>query len=241
MPATKKRKPQARRSPPGGGFRLPQLEQRPRPDRARARRGAVFFAFLIYLRAGTEALSGWLGGRRAEAADRRRVLRRAGGAARHRGDPGVARDAACGAAVPGRWAPCLFQTPHARPGRRDARSRPRRRGGALGRRLGAPRGGLVGRGCTGGSRPPSGWSARTSWRCSCSWPPPCASASIAGVVEATTDSFSTTTRDVRAAVQRRRATEELAALETSEPRVSRGTPPGGHGGVGGPGARAVRA
>ena len=50
-------------------------------------------------------------------------------------------------------------------------------------------------------------------------------ASIAGVVKAATDSFSTTTRDVRAAVQQRRATEELAALETGEPRVSRGTPP----------------
>ena len=50
-------------------------------------------------------------------------------------------------------------------------------------------------------------------------------ASIAGVVKATTDSVSTTTRDVRAAVQRRRTTDELAALETFEPRVSRGTPP----------------
>ena len=39
-------------------------------------------------------------------------------------------------------------------------------------------------------------------------------ASIAGVVKATTDSVSSTTRDMRAAVQRRRATEELAALET---------------------------
>ncbi|MGH2947377.1 MAG: DNA translocase FtsK 4TM domain-containing protein [Solirubrobacteraceae bacterium] len=49
-------------------------------------------------------------------------------------------------------------------------------------------------------------------------------ASVAGVVKATTDSFSTTTRDVRAAVQRRRAaTEELAALETAEARVRRTT------------------
>ena len=39
-------------------------------------------------------------------------------------------------------------------------------------------------------------------------------ASVAGVVKATTDSVSTTTRDMRAAVQRRRATEELEALET---------------------------
>ena len=45
-------------------------------------------------------------------------------------------------------------------------------------------------------------------------------ASVAGVVKATTDSVSTTTRDMRAAVQRRRATEELEALETVEPRVS---------------------
>jgi DNA segregation ATPase FtsK/SpoIIIE, S-DNA-T family len=50
-------------------------------------------------------------------------------------------------------------------------------------------------------------------------------ASIAGVVKATTDSVSTTTRDMRAAVQRRRATEELEALESAEPRVSRATPP----------------
>ncbi len=50
-------------------------------------------------------------------------------------------------------------------------------------------------------------------------------ASVAGVVKATTDSVSTTTRDMRAAVQRRRATEELEALETEEPRVTRATPP----------------
>jgi DNA segregation ATPase FtsK/SpoIIIE, S-DNA-T family len=49
-------------------------------------------------------------------------------------------------------------------------------------------------------------------------------ASVAGVVKATTTSVSSTTRDMRAAVQRRRATEELAALETGEPRVSRATP-----------------
>jgi S-DNA-T family DNA segregation ATPase FtsK/SpoIIIE len=49
-------------------------------------------------------------------------------------------------------------------------------------------------------------------------------ASVAGVVKATTTSVSSTTRDMRAAVQRRRATEELAALEAGEPRVSRATP-----------------
>ena len=50
-------------------------------------------------------------------------------------------------------------------------------------------------------------------------------ASVAGVVKATTDSFTKSESRVRAAVQRRRATEELAALEAAEPRVSRGTPP----------------
>jgi S-DNA-T family DNA segregation ATPase FtsK/SpoIIIE len=49
-------------------------------------------------------------------------------------------------------------------------------------------------------------------------------ASIAGVVRATGTSVSSTTRDMRAAVQRRRATEELAAIETGEPRVSRRAP-----------------
>jgi S-DNA-T family DNA segregation ATPase FtsK/SpoIIIE len=49
-------------------------------------------------------------------------------------------------------------------------------------------------------------------------------ASIAGVVKATTTSVSTTTRDMRAAVSRRRATDELAAAEVGEPRVSRATP-----------------
>jgi S-DNA-T family DNA segregation ATPase FtsK/SpoIIIE len=49
-------------------------------------------------------------------------------------------------------------------------------------------------------------------------------ASIAGVVKATTDSVSSTTRDMRAAVQRRRATDELAAVEVGEPRVSRMDP-----------------
>jgi DNA segregation ATPase FtsK/SpoIIIE, S-DNA-T family len=46
-------------------------------------------------------------------------------------------------------------------------------------------------------------------------------ASIAGVIKATTNSVSTTTRDMRAAVQRRRPTDELEMLEGVEPRVSR--------------------
>jgi S-DNA-T family DNA segregation ATPase FtsK/SpoIIIE len=49
-------------------------------------------------------------------------------------------------------------------------------------------------------------------------------ASIAGVVKATTDSVSSTTRDMRARAQRRRATDELAAVEVGEPRISRVTP-----------------
>lgn len=46
-------------------------------------------------------------------------------------------------------------------------------------------------------------------------------ASIAGVVKATATSVSTTTRDMRA---RRRPSEDLAAAEVGEPRVSRATP-----------------
>jgi S-DNA-T family DNA segregation ATPase FtsK/SpoIIIE len=50
-------------------------------------------------------------------------------------------------------------------------------------------------------------------------------ASVAGVVRVTSTSVSTTTRDMRAAVARRRAVDELQELEHSEPRVSRGAPP----------------
>ncbi|HET9737817.1 MAG TPA: DNA translocase FtsK 4TM domain-containing protein [Solirubrobacteraceae bacterium] len=52
-------------------------------------------------------------------------------------------------------------------------------------------------------------------------------ASVAGVVKATSTSVSTTTRDMRAAVARRRPVEELTELERDvpDPRVSRGTPP----------------
>ena len=50
-------------------------------------------------------------------------------------------------------------------------------------------------------------------------------ASVAGVVKATSTSVSSTTRDVRAKVARRRPVEELAEIERDEPRVSRGTPP----------------
>ena len=70
-------------------------------------------------------------------------------------------------------------------------------------------------------------SARTSWRVFLFLAAVLllTGASVAGVVKATTDSVSTTTRDMRAAVQRRRATEELARAGGGEPRVSRGTPP----------------
>ena len=64
-------------------------------------------------------------------------------------------------------------------------------------------------------------------------------ASVAGVVKATADSVSTTTRDARAAVQRRRATEELAALEQAEPRVLPREAAGRGGRVGGRRAGAV--
>ena len=52
-------------------------------------------------------------------------------------------------------------------------------------------------------------------------------ASVAGVLKATSTSVSTTTRDMRAAVARRRPVEELTEIERDvpEPRVSRGTPP----------------
>jgi S-DNA-T family DNA segregation ATPase FtsK/SpoIIIE len=50
-------------------------------------------------------------------------------------------------------------------------------------------------------------------------------ASIAGVIKATTTSVSSTTRDIRAAAQRRRPREELAEMEVGEPRVSRMEPP----------------
>jgi DNA segregation ATPase FtsK/SpoIIIE, S-DNA-T family len=53
-------------------------------------------------------------------------------------------------------------------------------------------------------------------------------ASVAGVVSATTSSVSSTTREVRTAVQRRRATEELEAVEVGEPIVSRAPEPVWH-------------
>jgi len=227
MPPTKKRKPRARRSSPVAWSRLPRIEQRELDLIGLGLvAGAVFFAFLIYLRwdggeAGSWAVDG---------------LRRLIGAV-HYGVP-VALLASGAILVLRPMLPAV---------------RPFRSGGlclfaalALGLAAGTlglgpggeavrwdpewvrPRGGLVGEGLYWGISTALGvvgahilalflFLAAVLLL---------TGASIAGVVKATTDSVSTTTRDVRAAVQRRRATDELAALETVEPRVSRGgTPP----------------
>jgi S-DNA-T family DNA segregation ATPase FtsK/SpoIIIE len=227
MPPTKKRKPRARRSSPVAWPRLPRIEQRELDLIGLGLvAGAVFFAFLIYLRwdggeAGSWAVDG---------------LRRLIGAV-HYGVP-VALLASGAILVLRPMLPAV---------------RPFRSGGlclfaalALGLAAGTlglgpggeavrwdpewvrPRGGLVGEGLYWGISTALGvvgahilalflFLAAVLLL---------TGASIAGVVKATTDSVSTTTRDVRAAVQRRRATDELAALETVEPRVSRGgTPP----------------
>jgi len=227
MPPTKKRKPRARRSSPVAWPRLPRIEQRELDLIGLGLvAGAVFFAFLIYLRwdggeAGSWAVDG---------------LRRLIGAV-HYGVP-VALLASGAILVLRPMLPAV---------------RPFRSGGlclfaalALGLAAGTlglgpggeavrwdpewvrPRGGLVGEGLYWGISTALGvvgahilalflFLAAVLLL---------TGASIAGVVKATTDSVSTTTRDVRAAVQRRRATDELAALETVEPGVSRGgTPP----------------
>jgi DNA segregation ATPase FtsK/SpoIIIE, S-DNA-T family len=225
MPA-RKRKSRARRSRPAVRFRVPQLEQRHLDLVGLAFvAAAVFFAFLIYL--------GWDGGQAGEwAVDR---LRRLVGAA-HYGVP-VALMAAGAILVLRPMLPSV---------------RPFRSGGlslfaafALGLAAGTlglgpggdavhwdpewvrPRGGLAGEALYWGASTALGtvgahivavflFVAAVLLL---------TGASVAGVVKATTQSVSTTTRDVRAAVQRRRATDELAALEHGEPRVSRGTPP----------------
>jgi S-DNA-T family DNA segregation ATPase FtsK/SpoIIIE len=226
MPATKKRKPRARRSPPGGRFRLPRLEQRHLDLTGLGLvAGAVFFAFLIYLRWDGGEAGGW-------AVD---GLRRLIGAVYYAVP--VALLATGAILVLREMLPAV---------------RPFRSGGlclflalTLGLAAGTlglgpageavrwdadwvrPRGGVVGEGLYWGISTALGvvgahivalflFLAAVLLL---------TGASVAGVVKATTDSFSTTTRDVRAAVQRRRATEELAALEVAEPRVSRGTPP----------------
>jgi DNA segregation ATPase FtsK/SpoIIIE, S-DNA-T family len=225
MPA-RKSKPRARRSAPVAWPRLPRLEQRQLDLIGLGLvAAAIFFAFLIYLRwdggeAGSWAVDG---------------LRRLIGAV-HYGVP-VALLASGAILVLRPMLPAV---------------RPFRSGGlclfaafALGLAAGTlglgpggdavrwdpewlrPRGGLVGEGLY--------WAASTALGVVGAHIVAVflflaavlllTGASIAGVVKATTDSVSTTTRDVRAAVQRRRTTDELAALESSEPRVSRGTPP----------------
>jgi DNA segregation ATPase FtsK/SpoIIIE, S-DNA-T family len=228
MPASKKRKPRARRRSPLAWPGLPKLEQRELDLIGLGLvAGAIFFAFLIYLEwdggeAGTWAVDG---------------LRRLVGAV-HYGVP-VALLASGAILVLRPMLPAV---------------RPFRSGGlclfaalALGLAAGTlglgpggeairwdpgwvrPRGGVVGEGLYWGVSTALGvvgahivalflFLAAVLLL---------TGASIAGVVKATTDSVSSTTRDMRAAVQRRRATEELAALEQApaEPRVSRGTPP----------------
>jgi S-DNA-T family DNA segregation ATPase FtsK/SpoIIIE len=226
MPVTKKRKPRARRSAPAARFRLPQLEQRQLDLIGLGMvAAAVFFAFLIYLEWDGGSAGGW-------AVD---GLRRLIGAV-HYGVPVALL--ACGVILVLR--------------EMLAAVRPFRSGGlclfgalTLGLAAGTlgigpggdavrwdaewvrPRGGLVGEAFYWGVSSALGavgahivalflFLAAVLLL---------TGASIAGVVKATTDSFSTTTRDVRAAVRRRRATEELAALERTEPRVSRGAAP----------------
>ena len=137
MPAPKKRKPRARRSSPAARPRLPQLEQRHLDLIGLGMvAAAVFFAFLIYLEWDGGEAGGW-------AVDGLRRLIGAvylvvpAGLLAARRDPGPARDAARRAAVPVRRA---LPVPgfDARPGGGHARARPGRRGGALGPRLGAP-------------------------------------------------------------------------------------------------------
>src|SRR5918999_1521511 len=211
MPA-RKSKPRARRSAPVAWPRLPQLEQRQLDLIGLGLvAAAVFFAFLIYL--------GWDGGEAGGwAVD---GLRRLVGAV-HYGVP-VALLAAGAILVLRPVLPTV---------------RPFRSGGlclfvalCLGLAAGTlglrPRGGVAGEALYWGASKALGtvgahiaalflFTAAVLLL---------TGASIAGVVKATTDSVSTTTRDMRAAVQRRRATEELEALEAEEPRVSRATPP----------------
>ncbi len=225
MPA-RKPKPRARRSAPVAWPGLPQLEQRQLDIIGLGLvAAAVFFAFLIYLRWDGGEAGGW-------AVD---GLRRLIGAV-HYGVPVALL--ATGAILVLR--PML---PAVRPFRSGglclfAAAALALAAGTLGLGPGGeavrwdpewvrPRGGLVGEGLF--------WGASTAlgtvgahivalFLCLAAVLL-LTGASIAGVVKATTDSVSTTTRDMRAAVQRRRATEELEALELEEPRVSRATPP----------------
>ncbi len=225
MPA-RKPKPRARRSAPVAWPRLPQLEQRQLDLIGLGLvAAAVFFAFLIYL--------GWDGGEAGGwAVD---GLRRLVGAV-HYGVP-VALLAAGAILVMRPMLPavrpfrsggiCLFAalclglaagTFGLGPGGTEVRWDPewiRPRGGLLGE-------GLYWAGSTALGTVGAHIIALFLFLAAVLL---LTGASVAGVVKATSDSVSSTTRDMRAAVQRRRPTEELEALETGEPRVSRATPP----------------
>jgi S-DNA-T family DNA segregation ATPase FtsK/SpoIIIE len=223
----RKRKSRPRRSSPVAWPHLPRLEQRQLDVLGLALvAAAVFFAFLIYL--------GWDGGRAGDwAVD---GLRRLIGAV-HYGVPVALM--ATGAIVVLRpilaavqpfrsGALCLFAalciglaagTVGLGPGGTEVRWDPE---------WVRPRGGVVGEGLY--------WAAATALGTVGAHIVALflflaavlllTGASVAGIVKATSDSVSSTTRDVRAAVQRRRGpTDELATLEAGEGRVSRGTPP----------------
>ena len=211
-----------------GWPRLPALEQRQLDLIGLALVAAgIFFAFLVYL-----DWDGGAGGSRAVdglATGRRRALPRAGGAARRRRDPRAAAGAARRAAVPRRRRSAC--SPRSRSAWRPGRSGWARAARAVhwDAEWVRPAAAWSARRSTGASSTRwSAASARTSSRCSCSWPRVLllTGASIAGVVKATTDSVSPATRDMRGAVAAaagRRS--ELAALETGEARVSRARRP----------------
>ena len=213
MPASKKRKPRARRPSPLAWPGLPKLEQRQLDLIGLGLvAAAVFFAFLIYLEwdggeAGSRAVDG---------------LRRLLGAV-HYGVP-------VGLLATGAILVLRPMLPAVRPFRSGGLClflalTLGLAAGTLGLGPGGdavrwdpdwvrPRGGLVGEGLYWGISTALGvvgshiialflFTAAVLLL---------TGASIAGVVKATTDSVSSTTRDMRAAVQRRRATEELAAL-----------------------------
>ena len=212
-------KPRARRSRPPGG-RLPKLEQRHFDVIGLGLVAtAIFFAFVVYL--------DWDGGQAGDAAvEGLQVLI----GAVHYLVPAALM--AAGAILVLRpvlpavrpfktGAICLFAALTLGARRRHARARARRRA----RSSGTP---------SGSSRAAASW-GRGSTTSTLDLPRHLGAhtiaiflfaaavllltgASIAGVVKATTDSFASTTREVRTAVQRRRpATEELTALELGPP------------------------
>jgi DNA segregation ATPase FtsK/SpoIIIE, S-DNA-T family len=220
--AARKPKPRARRSAPAARLRLPSLEQRQIDLIGLGLvAAAVFFAFLIYLR--------WDGGEAgAWAVDG--LQRLLGGA--HYGVP-VALMATGAILVLREMLPavkpfragglCLFAalslglaagTLGFGPGGAEVRWDPE---------WVRPRGGLVGESLY--------WAISTALgtvgaHIVCVFLLIAAvllltGASVAGVVKATSTSVSSTTRDVRAKVARRRPVEELAEIERDEPRVSR--------------------